>query len=107
MWIGCSPNQTCVRFGEPQRRLASRGPIKPIQMRGVVDREQVTVEEEMLKLHSENLHEKHKYTPLRGAARRRAWALREEERLQEERRAHWRAHIQGRGVMRGEFVYAV
>ena len=43
----------------------------------------------------------------RGAARRRAWALREEERLQEERRAHWRAHIQGRGVMRGEFVYAV
>ena len=76
-------------------------------MRGVVDREQVTVEEEMFKLHSENLHEKHKYTPLRGAARRRAWALREEERLQEERRAHWRAHVQGRGVMRGEFVYAV
>ena len=23
------------------------------------------------------------------------------------RRAHWRAHIQGRGVMRGEFVYSV
>ena len=66
MWIGCSPNQTCVRFGEPQRRLASRGPIKPIQMRGVVDREQVTVEEEMLMLHSENLHEKHEYAPLRG-----------------------------------------
>ena len=43
----------------------------------------------------------------RGAARRRAWALREEQRLQEERRAHWRAHVQGRGVMRGEFVYAV
>ena len=40
--------------------------MKPIQMRGMVDREQVTVEEEMLKLHSENLHEKHKYTPLRG-----------------------------------------
>ena len=35
-------------------------------MRGVVDREQVTVEEEMLKLHSENLHEKHEYAPLRG-----------------------------------------
>ena len=35
-------------------------------MRGVVDREQVTVEEEMLMLHSENWHEKHKYTPLRG-----------------------------------------
>ena len=66
MWIGCSPNQTCVRFGEPQRRLASRGPIKPIQMRGVVDREQVTVEEEMLMLHCENLHEKHEYAPLRG-----------------------------------------
>ena len=66
MWIGCSPNQTCVRFGEPQRRLASRGLLKPIQMRGVVDREQVTVEEEMLMLHSENLHEKHKYAPLRG-----------------------------------------
>ena len=28
-------------------------------------------------------------------------------RLQEERRAHWRAHVQGRGVIRGEFVYAV
>ena len=66
MWIGCSPNQTCVRFGEPQRRLASRGPIKPIQMRGVVDREQATVEEEMLMLHCENLHEKHEYAPLRG-----------------------------------------
>ena len=43
----------------------------------------------------------------RCAARRRAWALRESERLQEERRAHWRAHVQGRGVTRGEFVYAV
>ena len=31
-----------------------------------MDREQVTVEEEMLKLHSENLHEKHEYAPLRG-----------------------------------------
>ena len=28
-------------------------------------------------------------------------------RLQEERRAQWRAHVQGRGVIRGEFVYAV
>ena len=35
-------------------------------MRGVVDREQVTVEEEMLKLHSENWHEKYEYAPLRG-----------------------------------------
>ena len=43
----------------------------------------------------------------RAAARRRAWAKREGERPEEERRAHWRAHIQGRGVMRGEFVYPV
>ena len=35
-------------------------------MRGVVDREQVTVEEEMLMLHSENWHEKHEYAPFRG-----------------------------------------
>ena len=41
------------------------------------------------------------------AARRRAWAKREGERLEEERRAHWQAHVQGRGVMRGEFVYTV
>ncbi len=43
----------------------------------------------------------------RAAAKRRAWAKREGERLEEERRAHWRAHMQGRGVMRGEFVYTV
>ena len=43
----------------------------------------------------------------RAAAHRRAWAKREGERLEEERRAHWRAHVQGRGVMRGEFVYTV
>ena len=43
----------------------------------------------------------------RVAAKRRAWAKREGERLEEERRAHWRAHVQGRGVMRGEFVYTV
>ena len=43
----------------------------------------------------------------RAAAKRRAWAKREGERLEEERRAHWRAHVQGRGVMRGEFVYTV
>ena len=35
----------------------------------------------------------------RGAARSRAWALREEERLQKEKRAHWRAHVQGRGMI--------
>ena len=39
----------------------------------------------------------------RAAAKRRAWAKREGERLEEERRAH----VQGRGVMRGEFIYAV
>ena len=43
----------------------------------------------------------------RVAAKRRAWAKREGERLEEERRAHWRAHVQGRGVMRGEFVYTI
>ena len=37
----------------------------------------------------------------KAAARRRAWAKREGERIEEERKAHWRAHIQGRGVMRG------
>ena len=37
----------------------------------------------------------------RAAARRRAWAKREGERLEDERRAHWRAHIQGRGVHDG------
>ena len=43
----------------------------------------------------------------RAAAKRRVWAKREGERLEEERRAHWRAHVQGRGVMRGEFVYTI
>ena len=43
----------------------------------------------------------------RAAAKRRAWAKREGGRLEEERRAHWRAHVQGRGVMPGEFVYTV
>ena len=36
-----------------------------------------------------------------------AWTKREGERLEEERRGHWRAPMQGRGVMRGEFVYTV
>ena len=39
--------------------------MKPIQMRGVVGREQVTVEEEKLMLQSENWHENHKYASLR------------------------------------------
>ena len=40
----------------------------------------------------------------RCAARRRAWALRESERLQEERRAHWRAHVQGIPVTRVSYI---
>ena len=43
----------------------------------------------------------------RAAAHRRAWAKQEGERLEEERKAYWRAHVQSRGVMRGEFVYPV
>ena len=39
----------------------------------------------------------------RQAAKRRAWAKSEEERMQQERRAHWHAFVRGRGV-RGEFV---
>ena len=38
----------------------------------------------------------------RMAAKRRAWAKIERERLEEERRAHWRAHVRGRGARRGE-----
>ena len=33
----------------------------------------------------------------RQAAKRRAWAKREEERMQEERRAFWHANVRGRG----------
>ena len=40
--------------------------MKPIRMRGVVDREQVTIEEEKLMLQSENWAENHKYASLRG-----------------------------------------
>ena len=39
----------------------------------------------------------------RQAAKRRAWAKREEERIQEERRAYWHACVRGRGRS-GEFV---
>ena len=42
----------------------------------------------------------------RAAAKRRAWAMKEGERLEEERKSHRRAHIQGRGVPQGEFIYA-
>ena len=41
----------------------------------------------------------------RQAAKRRAWAKREEERLRQERKAYWHANIRARGVSRrGEFV---
>ena len=40
----------------------------------------------------------------RQAAKRRQWVMREEQRLQEESAAHWRANVRGRGVTRGEFV---
>jgi hypothetical protein len=40
----------------------------------------------------------------RAAARRRVRTRQEEDRLESERRAHWRAPIQGRGVLRGQFV---
>ena len=39
----------------------------------------------------------------RQAAKRRAWTKSEEERMQQERRAHWHAYVRGRG-RRGEFV---
>ena len=39
--------------------------MKPIRMRGVVGREEVTVEEEKLMLQSENWYENHKYASLR------------------------------------------
>ena len=40
----------------------------------------------------------------RGAAMRREGAKREQERRKEIRRAHWRAEVAGRGLLRGEFV---
>ena len=39
----------------------------------------------------------------RQAPKRRAWAKGEEERMQEERRAYWHAHVRGK-VRRGEFA---
>ena len=39
----------------------------------------------------------------RAAAKRREWVRREGERMEEEREAHWRANVRGRGVMRGQF----
>ena len=40
----------------------------------------------------------------RGAARRRAWQRVEQERMEEDRAAHWRAYCRGRREVRGEFV---
>ena len=40
----------------------------------------------------------------RQAAKRRAWVKREEERMQEERRAYWHANVRTRGVLRGQLV---
>ena len=40
----------------------------------------------------------------RQAAKRRAWVKREEERMQEERRAYWHANVRARGALRGQLV---
>ena len=40
----------------------------------------------------------------RAAAKRREWVRKEGERMEEEREAHWRANVRGRGVMRGQFA---
>ena len=40
----------------------------------------------------------------RQAARRRAWVKREEERMQEERRAFWHANVRARGLIKGQIV---
>ena len=40
----------------------------------------------------------------REAAKRRSWVRREEERMEEERRAYWQAFVQGICRRRGRFV---
>ncbi len=40
----------------------------------------------------------------RQAARGRAWVKREEERMEEERRAFWHANVRARGLNRGQIV---
>jgi hypothetical protein len=40
----------------------------------------------------------------RAAARRRAWEKSEADRREESRRAHWRAYVRGRGLMRGQLT---
>jgi hypothetical protein len=37
------------------------------------------------------------------ATKRREWVMREEERRDEARRAHWAANVRERGVFRGQF----
>ena len=40
----------------------------------------------------------------RQAARRRAWLKREEEMIQEERRAFWHANVRARGLNKGQLI---
>ena len=40
----------------------------------------------------------------RQSARRRAWVKREEERIQEERRAFWHANVRARGLNREQLI---
>ena len=40
----------------------------------------------------------------RLAAKRRAWAKRVEEKMEEERKAFWHANVRGRGLGRGQFI---
>ena len=40
----------------------------------------------------------------RQAAKRRAWAKREEERMMAERRAYWHAYVRGRNISTGQFM---
>ena len=41
---------------------------------------------------------------VRLAAKRRAWAKRVEEKMEEERKAFWPANVRGRGIGRGQFI---
>ena len=40
----------------------------------------------------------------RAAAKRRAWVKREEEKMQEERKAYWHAFLRGRVKTRGQLI---
>ena len=41
----------------------------------------------------------------RQAAKRRAWAKREEQRIQDERKAFWHANVREKGIVRGNLVF--